>query len=63
MCNVDKLMDACTAQDHWLSFDINPLKGTYRIGNKTYRSVQKAADEVERLVKQRREWAQPRRAA
>lgn len=63
MNNVDRLMDACTMQDHWLSFDINPMNGTYRIGNKTFRSVQKATDELNRLLDQRAGWAQPRRAA
>lgn len=61
MAQLDKLMDTCTMQDHWLSFDLNDLKGTYRIGNKTFRSVQKALDEVDRLVRQRISWAQPRR--
>lgn len=58
---LDRLVDACASQDHWLSFDLNERTGTYRIGNKTFHSVQKAVEEVDRLVKQRPSWALPPR--
>jgi hypothetical protein len=50
MVTFDELCEMCEMQSHWLSFDLDALQGRYRITNKPYRCLQKAAAEVRRLV-------------